>query len=113
MNMRPQGKPVIYIDAIHYSVRDNSVIVKKVAYVILGLTKDVRKIIYTTNAIESLNSSYRKLNRQLYRKDFTVSNSFSSARDRISITSVKWPSVLFLKPATFSPVQIEERITAY
>ena len=26
--------------------------------------KDVRKIIYTTNAIESLNSSYRKLNRQ-------------------------------------------------
>ncbi|MBQ5472635.1 MAG: IS256 family transposase [Treponema sp.] len=35
--------PVIYIDAIHYSVRDNCVIVKKAAYVILGLTMDGRK----------------------------------------------------------------------
>ena len=26
---------------------------------------------------------------------------------------VKWPSDLFLKPVTFSPVQIEERITAF
>lgn len=121
--------PVIYINAIHYSVRDNGVIVKKAAYVILEITceghkevlslaigenesakfwlnslnelknrgrvrvaekwsakypnsmkrwvenwdvvvpifkfsKDVRKIIYTTHAIESLNSCYRKLNRQ-------------------------------------------------
>ena len=31
---------------------------------IFKFSKDVRKIIYTTNAIESLNSSYRKLNRQ-------------------------------------------------
>ena len=29
---------------------------------IFKFSKDVRKIIYTTNAIESLNSSYRKLN---------------------------------------------------
>ena len=35
--------PVIYIDAIHYSVRDNGVIVKKAAYVILGLTMEGRK----------------------------------------------------------------------
>ena len=35
--------PVIYIDAIHYSVRDNGVIVKKAAYVILGLSCDGRK----------------------------------------------------------------------
>ena len=35
--------PVIYIDAIHYSVRDNGVIVKKAAYGILGLTCDGRK----------------------------------------------------------------------
>lgn len=33
-------------------------------FVIFKFSKDVRKIIYTTNAIESLNSSYRKLNRQ-------------------------------------------------
>ena len=31
---------------------------------IFKFSKDVRKIIYTTNAIESLNSSYRKLNLQ-------------------------------------------------
>jgi transposase-like protein len=35
--------PVIYIDAIHYSVRDNGVIAKKAAYVILGLTMEGRK----------------------------------------------------------------------
>ena len=31
---------------------------------IFKLSSDVRKVIYTTNAIESLNSTYRKLNRQ-------------------------------------------------
>ena len=31
---------------------------------IFKFSSDVRKIIYTTNAIESLNSTYRKLNRQ-------------------------------------------------
>ena len=35
--------PVIYIDAIHYSVRDNGVIVKKAAYVILGITCEGHK----------------------------------------------------------------------
>ena len=35
--------PVMYIDAIHYSVRDNGVIVKKAAYVILGLSCEGRK----------------------------------------------------------------------
>jgi len=31
---------------------------------IFKFSPDVRKVIYTTNAIESLNSTYRKLNRQ-------------------------------------------------
>lgn len=31
---------------------------------IFKFSADVRKVIYTTNAIESLNSSYRRLNRQ-------------------------------------------------
>ena len=31
---------------------------------IFKFSMDVRKVIYTTNAIESLNSTYRKLNRQ-------------------------------------------------
>ena len=138
--------PILYIDAIHYSVRDNGIIRKLAAYVILGINTEgkteyqrcivhqvrntlkyvpdkdrkafatdlktiyqaadeqkalaaldrvtekwtpkypnsmkrwkdnwdavspifkfsttVRKVIYTTNAIESLNSTYRKLNRQ-------------------------------------------------
>ena len=124
--------PILYIDAIHYSVRDNGVIRKLAAYVILGIntegkkevlsitvgdnesskywlsvlnelkrkldwlldrvtekwtakypnsmkrwydnwdeitpifkfSPDVRKVIYMTNVIESLNSTYRKLNRQ-------------------------------------------------
>ncbi len=30
----------------------------------LKFSKDVRTVIYTTNAIESLNSTYRRLNRQ-------------------------------------------------
>ena len=116
--------PVLFIDAIHYSVRDNGIIKKLAAYVILGIncegkkevltievgdnesspneeqgrinrdrvtekwsekypsamkrwerdwdvitpifkfSADVRTMIYTTNAIESLNATYRKLNRQ-------------------------------------------------
>lgn len=31
---------------------------------IFKFSSDVRKVIYTTNAIESLNATYRKLNRQ-------------------------------------------------
>ena len=31
---------------------------------IFKFSPDVRKVIYTTNGIESLNSTYRKLNRQ-------------------------------------------------
>ena len=32
--------PVVYIDAIHYSVRDNGVIRKLAAYVILGINTE-------------------------------------------------------------------------
>lgn len=35
--------PVLHIDAIHYSVRDNGVIRKLAAYVILGINWTVRK----------------------------------------------------------------------
>ena len=117
--------PIMFIDAVHFSVREDHIIKKLAAYVILGITMDgrkdvislqigenesakywlgvlndlkyvpykdkkafaadlktiylapneeqgqiykfsadVRKVIYTTNAIESLNSTYKKLNRQ-------------------------------------------------
>ena len=35
--------PVVYIDAIHYSVRDEGIIRKLAAYVILGITVDGKK----------------------------------------------------------------------
>lgn len=35
--------PVLYIDAIHYSVRDNGLIRKLAAYVILGINMDGKK----------------------------------------------------------------------
>ena len=35
--------PILYIDAIHYSVRDNGVIRKLTAYVILGINTDEKK----------------------------------------------------------------------
>ena len=96
--------PIMFIDAVHFSVREDNRIRKLAAYVILAITldgrkdviglqirenesskywlgvlndlknrgvkdvmvicADVRKVIYTTNAIESLNSTYKKMNRQ-------------------------------------------------
>ena len=35
--------PILYIDAIHYSVRDNGIIKKLVAYVILGINTEGKK----------------------------------------------------------------------
>ena len=39
--------PVLYIDAIHYSVRDNGVIRKLAAYVVLGINSDGLKEVLT------------------------------------------------------------------
>ena len=50
--------PILYIDAIHYSVRDNRVIRKLAAYVILGLTVDGRKDVLTINIGENESSKY-------------------------------------------------------
>lgn len=50
--------PVIYIDAIHYSVRDNGVIKKLAAYVILGLTCEGRKDVLTISVGDNESSKY-------------------------------------------------------
>ena len=50
--------PILYIDAIHYSVRDNGVIRKLAAYVILGITVDGRKDVLTINIGENESSKY-------------------------------------------------------
>ena len=50
--------PILYIDAIHYCVRDNNVIRKLAAYVILGLTVDDKKDVLTIHIGDNESSKY-------------------------------------------------------
>ena len=50
--------PVLYIDAIHYSVRDNGVIRKLAAYVILGINNDGYKEVITIEIGENESAKY-------------------------------------------------------
>lgn len=50
--------PVIYIDAIHYSVRDNGIIKKLAAYVILGINLDGRKEVLTIEVGQNESAKY-------------------------------------------------------
>lgn len=50
--------PVIFIDAIHYSVRDEGVIRKLAAYVILGINCDGKKEVLTIEVGENESSKY-------------------------------------------------------
>ena len=50
--------PVLYIDAIHYSVRDNGVIRKLAAYVILGISQDGYKEVLTIEVGENESAKY-------------------------------------------------------
>ena len=50
--------PVLYIDAIHYSVRDNGVIRKLAAYVILGINLDGQKEVLTIQVGDNESSKY-------------------------------------------------------
>ena len=50
--------PVLYIDAIYYSVRDNGVIRKLAAYVILGINMEGRKEVLTIEVGENESSKY-------------------------------------------------------
>lgn len=50
--------PVLYIDAIHYSVRDNGVIRKLAAYVVLGINLDGCKEVLTIEIGENESSKY-------------------------------------------------------
>lgn len=49
---------VIFIDAIHYSVRDNNVIRKLAAYVTLGINCEGKKEVHTIQIGENENSKY-------------------------------------------------------
>lgn len=50
--------PVIYIDAIHYSVRDDGIIRKLAAYVILGINCDGKKEVLTIEVGDNESSKY-------------------------------------------------------
>ena len=50
--------PVLYIDAIHYSVRDNGIIRKLAAYVVLGINLDGQKEVLTIQVGENESSKY-------------------------------------------------------
>lgn len=50
--------PVLFIDAIHYSVRDNGIIRKLAAYVILGITQEGRKEVLTIEVGQNESAKY-------------------------------------------------------
>ena len=50
--------PVVFIDAIHYSVRDNNVIQKLAAYVILGINCEGRKEVLSIQIGENESAKY-------------------------------------------------------
>ncbi len=50
--------PVLYIDAIHYSVRDNGVIRKLAAYIILGINMDGQKEVLTIQVGDNESAKY-------------------------------------------------------
>lgn len=50
--------PVLYIDAVHFSVREDNVVKKLAAYVILGLTEDGMKDVLTLQIGENESSKY-------------------------------------------------------
>ena len=50
--------PVVFIDAVHFSVRDDGVIRKLAAYVVLGINEDGKKEVLTITIGENESSKY-------------------------------------------------------
>lgn len=50
--------PVLYIDAVHFSVREDNIVKKLAAYVILGLTADGRKDVISLQIGENESAKY-------------------------------------------------------
>ena len=75
--------PILYIDAIHYSVRDNGVIRKLAAYVILGINTEGKKEVVTITIGDKESAKYW----------LSVLNERKTGVLRISLSSVQmvWP----------------------
>lgn len=52
------GYPILYVDAIHHSVRDNGMIRKLAAYFILGINTEGRKEVPSIRVGENESSKY-------------------------------------------------------
>lgn len=50
--------PIIFIDAVHFSVRDNNIVKKLAAYVILGINEDGMKEVLSLNIGQNESSKY-------------------------------------------------------
>lgn len=50
--------PIVFIDAVHFSVRDNNVIKKLAAYIILGVNEDGHKEVLSINIGQNESSKY-------------------------------------------------------
>ena len=50
--------PVVFVDAIHFSVRDNGIIKKKAAYIILGINEEGKKDVLSIEIGENESSKY-------------------------------------------------------
>ena len=50
--------PIVFIDAIHFSVRGDGIIRKLAAYVVLGINGDGYKEVMTIEVVENENSKY-------------------------------------------------------
>ena len=58
--------PIVYLDALDVNIKVAGRVSKRAVYVVLGINlfdypRDIRRVIYTTNAIESVNRSLRKV----------------------------------------------------
>lgn len=51
--------PIVFVDAIHFSVREDGVVQKRAAYVVLGVDADGRKDVLTIDVGENESSKYR------------------------------------------------------
>ncbi len=63
--------PVLYIDAIHYSVRDNGVIRKLAAYVVLGINSDGLKEVLTIEVGENESAKILAFRSERFKKPWS------------------------------------------
>lgn len=50
--------PIVFIDAVHFSVRDNNIIRKLAVYIILGISEEERKEVLSLQVVENESSKY-------------------------------------------------------